>query len=159
MTATSRTCRSTSTGGDWCLFLDGHDGACSWVIEGEIKERREKWDRQHQRIEVFAEPDVETLMVDPKYHTEQARHICEELVPEWRTGFILKNLKYRKVDNSLGIKGIFPDVYRKTGILKDRIWDGGVVVGEGTEEVIQDLIGHLFLMLHMLSESEGAQEK
>lgn len=138
------------TGTARCLFITSHDGPCSWDIEDEVARRKEQWDHQFLSPREDDDAEIEMLMADPKYHTEQARHICEDLVPAWREGFIQKNLKYRKVDNSLGVKGIFPDVYRKTGILKDRIWDDGAVIGEGTEEVIQDLIGHLFLMLHMI---------
>jgi hypothetical protein len=82
--------------------------------------------------------------------TEQARVIMENLVPQWAEEFLEKNRKYKAVDNSLGAKGVFPDIYRKVGILKSRMWDGEQSVGEGTTEVIRDLIGHLFLMAYML---------
>jgi hypothetical protein len=93
---------------------------------------------------------VEVLFDPESVATQQARDIMSRLVPEWAVGFISKNRKYKAVGNDLGPRGIFPDVNRKTGILKDRIWDGNGVVGEATREVIQDLIGHLFLMLHMM---------
>jgi hypothetical protein len=88
--------------------------------------------------------------------TDQARMICDDILPEVLEGFLLKNRKYRSVDNSLGARGVFPDVHRKVGILKDRIWDGSDVYGESTAEVIDDLIGHLFLMRYMLATSTGA---
>ena len=84
------------------------------------------------------------------YPTEQARDICERLLPEWKDLFLQKNRKYRKVTNDLGPRGVFPDINRKHGIIRDRIWDGSESVGESTREVILDQIGHLFLMLHMI---------
>ena len=99
------------------------------------------------RVEVKYDPE--------SIATQQARYIMDVLVEQWATKFLEKNRKYREVDNSLGAKGVFPDVWRKVGILKSRMWLGHGVVGEATREVIQDLIGHLFLMLHMLDhESE-----
>lgn len=92
---------------------------------------------------------------DNLYATKQAYDICERLVPEWRDLFISKNRKYRRVNNDLGPRGVFPDVNRKHFVLKDRVWDGGDVVGEPTREVVMDQIGHLFLLLHMLDEEQG----
>lgn len=87
--------------------------------------------------------------------TNQAADIFDRLIPEWAVSFLAKNRKYKAVTNDLGPRGVFPDINRKVGILKDRVWDGNGVVGESTREVIQDLIGHLFLMLHMIdTESE-----
>lgn len=87
--------------------------------------------------------------------TDQAVDIVERLAPEFLLGFLDKNRKYRAVDNSLGSKGVFPDINRKTGILKSRIWDGDASVGESTREVAMDLIGHLFLMIHMMDEEDA----
>ena len=91
------------------------------------------------------------------YATAQAHDICERLLPEWRALFLEKNRKYRRVTNDLGPRGVFPDINRKHGILRDRVWDGSDVVGEPTREVILDQIGHLFLMLHMMDD-EGRGE-
>lgn len=88
------------------------------------------------------------------YQTDQAEVICEDLVPAWRALFLQKNAKYRAVGNNLGARGVFPDINRKVGILKDRVWDGNETEGESTEEVINDLIGHLFLMQYMLLQEE-----
>jgi hypothetical protein len=76
----------------------------------------------------------------------QAHFIFTYLVPLWANQFAEGNRKYADVDQSLGSKGVFPDINRKVGILKSRIWEGKEVVGEPTEEVIFDLIGHLFLL-------------
>lgn len=88
------------------------------------------------------------------YPTSQASDICQRLVPEWMALFLQKNLKYRKVSNDLGPRGVFPDINRKHGIIRDRVWDGSEPVGEPTREVILDQIGHLFLMLHMMDQEE-----
>lgn len=84
----------------------------------------------------------------------QASYIFSNLVPLWANRFAFGNAKYADVDQSLGLKGVFPDINRKVGILKSRIWEGKPTVGESTEEVISDLIGHLFLMWYLLDEQQ-----
>lgn len=79
--------------------------------------------------------------------TDEALTVMNSLVPRFAKLFIQKNRKYAAVrGNDLGSKGFIPDINRKMGILRDRIWDGNPVVGESNAEVIQDLIGHLFLL-------------
>lgn len=92
-------------------------------------------------------------VVEPEYPTEQAKRIIEQHLPKWKHLFLEKNQKYRRV-RSLGARGVFPDVNRKVGILEDRIWNDNMTTGESTEEVIFDLIGHLFLMLDMHEQGE-----
>jgi hypothetical protein len=83
--------------------------------------------------------------------TPEAEYIVEHLVREWLDSFLAKNRKYKDVDQSLGARGVFPDVNRKVGILKSRVWNDErhAPAEESTDEVIMDLIGHLFLMLAM----------
>lgn len=80
--------------------------------------------------------------------TDDARYITEQL-PWILKLFLEKNIKYAKVEQGydLGAAGIIPDLNRKLGILVARIWDGAPEVGEPTDEVIMDMIGHLLLML------------
>ncbi len=62
----------------------------------------------------------------------------------------------------LGSKGQFSDIYRKIIKLKTALWDGRPeqLTSEGTEEVIYDLIGHLFLTLQcMRKEGISAYQK
>lgn len=100
------------------------------------------------------------VMDDGEFATGMARRICTIYVPEWMRTFIEKNRKYRKVDNHLGARGVYPDINRKVGILEARVWDGDEPTdgAESTVEVIDDLIGHLFLMRDMLLQ-EGASQK
>lgn len=79
--------------------------------------------------------------------TEDARVVLEYL-PDLLTLFLQKNRKYAEVERGydLGDKGIIPDLNRKLGIIKARLWDGAEEVGESTDEVIDDMIGHLLLM-------------
>jgi hypothetical protein len=80
--------------------------------------------------------------------TEDARYTLT-ILPDILTQFLEKNAKYRSVQEGydLGDQGIIPDLNRKLGILVDRIWHGNQSLGESTDEVIGDLIGHLLLML------------
>lgn len=96
------------------------------------------------------------LCIDPDaITTDQAMDIVSRLAPEFLDLFLRKNRKYRKVGNDLGERGVFPDINRKVGIIRDRIWDDGEEEGEPTREVIMDLIGHLFLMLHMIDDNNA----
>lgn len=162
-----------------CVFIDQHEGPCSNGVPVERHNtrdiacrRREGNDivdanahcrvcRPHAYPDHPSGEDFLTAMLwagsgGTVYATEQAYDICERLIPEWKALFIQKNAKYRAVGTSLGARGVFPDINRKTGVLKDRIWDGGEVIGEPTREVIMDLVGHLFLMLQMLDAEESS---
>lgn len=87
---------------------------------------------------------------DEEFATPMARRVVTDYIPGFIAHFIEKNRKYAKVDNHLGARGVYPDVNRKVGILEDRVWSGNESPGESTVEVIDDLIGHLFLMRDML---------
>lgn len=107
-----------------------------------------------------SEPGVVKIVVPVNaIRTEQASDIVNRIAPHFFELFLEKNAKYAKVGNSLGSKGVFPDVNRKVGILKDRLWDGNESPGEPTREVMLDLIGHLFLMIHMMDAEEKQEDE
>lgn len=97
-------------------------------------------------------------------NSQEAHLIFDRLVPAWAELFLKKNAKYKDVDQSLGPRGVFPDINRKVGILKARVWNRSNTSGilpegeEPTEEVIYDLIGHLFLMLALLVQEREFQK-
>ncbi len=112
----------------------------------------EQGDGSHIVIEpgrmIFEYPDGKGHVLETK--TDEAKFVLDK-IGDFLTLFLEKNEKYAKVQGAgfpLGIKGVFPDVNRKTGILYDRLWLGNESPGEKTDEVIMDLIGHLFLMLY-----------
>lgn len=80
--------------------------------------------------------------------TDDARFVLSVL-PSIIEQFLEKNRKYASVQDGydLGAQGVIPDINRKVGILIDRIWREREEVGEGTDEVISDAIGHLLLLL------------
>lgn len=79
--------------------------------------------------------------------TDDAVYIVNEVLPALLDRFLKKNTKYARAQvHDLGIKGIVPDINRKSSVIIDRIWHGAGVIDEDTEEVIDDLIGHLLLM-------------
>lgn len=97
--------------------------------------------------------DVATSMAD--------RLVCRGVLQDWLIQFLVKNRKYRALDgNSLGAKGVFVDVHRKFGVLKSRLWDGDSTVGsaEPTIEIVDDLIGHLFLIRDFLVQEGDSDE-
>lgn len=85
---------------------------------------------------------------DVDAHTDDARYILGTVMPHLLKLFLEKNRKYASVEKGydLGASGIIPDINRKVGILVDRLWHGNAEIGESTDEVIDDLIGHLLLM-------------
>jgi hypothetical protein len=84
------------------------------------------------------------------FESPASRDVFERLLMEWANRFTRGQQKYRDVKH-LGAKGVFPDVNRKTGRLESDIWEERTPPegAEPTREVILDLIGHLFLMLHL----------
>jgi hypothetical protein len=81
--------------------------------------------------------------------TPEAEYILAKVLPTLLQGFLEKNAKYARAQtgHDLGAKGIIPDINRKTSVLISRLWDAAPAgSGEPTEEVIDDLIGHLLLM-------------
>lgn len=87
--------------------------------------------------------------------TEEGERILFFIMPEVMRRFIYKNRKYAQATSTgrwLGSRGIMPDINRKTAVLMDRIWDGKPEVDENTAEVIDDLIGHLFLLRWAMGE-------
>jgi hypothetical protein len=81
--------------------------------------------------------------------SEELKEIITGILPVWARVFAGKNRKYEALaHNDLGAKGKFVDIYRKVMVLKSRLWDGRETVGESTEEVMLDMIGHLFLALN-----------
>lgn len=49
----------------------------------------------------------------------------------------------------LGIKGQFSDITRKFFKLKEALWDDIELNGEQPDEIMEDLIGHLLIALHL----------
>lgn len=95
-----------------------------------------------------------------EYPTELAAYICDMLIPEWKALFLKKNSGYREAHGLLGVKGCFPDVWRKVYRLKAAFWDE-VDTSEWSEpprEILLDLIGHAFMILSLLDESENPMQ-
>lgn len=87
----------------------------------------------------------------------ELRNIAAMLTPEFLRLFAQKNKDYGNNAQELGLRGQFADIWRKIAKLKKSMWDGEELLFEGTDEVIMDLIGHLFLSLNMLRVREEAE--
>lgn len=87
----------------------------------------------------------------------ELRNIATHLMPEFLHLFAQKNKDYGNNAQELGLRGQFADIWRKIAKLKKSMWDGEELLFEGTDEVIMDLIGHLFLSLNMLRVKEEAE--
>jgi hypothetical protein len=100
-----------------------------------------------------------TIKVDvtfPHDTSHQVKMVTEDF-REFIQLFDQKNREYGS-ENAfvLGSAGQFADIWRKIGKLKTALWDKKPeqLTSEGTEEIIQDLIGHLFLTLQCLRRDE-----
>lgn len=82
--------------------------------------------------------------------TPEARYILAKDLPRLLEEFLENNAKYARAQSGhdLGLKGVIPDINRKTSVLIDRLWFDRPDVGrDSNREIIGDLIGHLLLML------------
>lgn len=103
--------------------------------------------------------DITEVRLTVKPTTSEGIRIIGRWLPATMERFLRNNTKYARAQKTdLGAKGILPDINRKTSVLIDRIWFGAPVVGEDTVEVIDDLIGHLFLLRDKIIMENGEDD-
>lgn len=103
-----------------------------------------------------------TNLVTEDSDSPELKVIVNELVPEYLELFAAKNADYGSFEESagvLGVRGQFADIWRKIPKLKRALWDGDDLEFEGVDEVVLDLIGHLFLTLYMLRTKERVERE
>lgn len=87
--------------------------------------------------------------------TQVANRILHDHFIAWWDLFVEKNRGYGERCSSgddLGIKATIPDINRKFLRVKEHIWfDKPWTGSESVEEVINDLIGHLFMLIDHLA--------
>lgn len=82
--------------------------------------------------------------------SQELNVIATRIMPEWLELFARKNRDYGSGSAyELGVRGQYSDIHRKMIKLKRAMWDGEELDFEDTDEIIKDLISHLFLTLHM----------
>lgn len=85
--------------------------------------------------------------------------IAQRIMPEWLALFARKNRDYGSGSAyELGVRGQYSDIHRKMIKLKRAMWDGHELDFEDTDEIIKDLISHLFLTLHMFGLQREAEQ-
>lgn len=85
--------------------------------------------------------------------------IATRIMPEWLALFARKNRDYGSGSAyELGVRGQYSDIHRKMIKLKRAMWDGEQLDFEDTDEIIKDLISHLFLTLHMFGLQREAEQ-
>lgn len=90
--------------------------------------------------------------------SQELNVIATRIMPEWLALFQRKNRDYGSGSAyELGVRGQYSDIYRKMIKLKRAMWDGHDLDFEDTEEIIKDLISHLFLTLHMFGLQREAE--
>lgn len=86
--------------------------------------------------------------------------IALRLMPEWLRLFARKNADYGSGSSfDLGVRGQYSDIHRKMIKLRRALWDGESLAFEGVDEIINDLIGHLFLTRRMLEMKDEAERE
>lgn len=86
--------------------------------------------------------------------------IATRIMPEWLALFARKNRDYGSGSAyELGVRGQYSDIHRKMIKLKRAMWDGEQLDFEDTDEIIKDLISHLFLTLHMFGLQREDEEQ
>jgi len=91
--------------------------------------------------------------------SEELVVIATRIMPEWLALFARKNRDYGSGSAyELGVRGQYSDIHRKMIKLKRAMWDGEQLDFEDTDEIIKDLISHLFLTLHMFGLQREAEQ-
>jgi hypothetical protein len=80
------------------------------------------------------------------------QYIFDQIVPNAIESFRDKARDYRggPAFLNLGAKGQFSDINRKFWKLYHAIWEDGRLEGEQPYEIVEDMIGHCFLLLYCL---------
>lgn len=100
------------------------------------------------------EGPIEVTFTMEEKDGQELRAIFLEQLPQWAELFARKNSEYGDTSSmTLGPRGQFSDMYRKIIKLKRAMWDENesILVSEGMDEILRDLIGHAFLALNMRS--------
>lgn len=94
-------------------------------------------------------------LVIPSALPEKAQRILHGPAREALDLYIRRSSDYTDADGFdpsevLGVQGQFAEVWRKVWKLKNSMWDGREMVGEGPREILMDLIGHCLLAIDMI---------
>lgn len=91
--------------------------------------------------------------------SQELNVIATRIMPEWLELFARKNRDYGSGSAyELGVRGQYSDIHRKMLKLKRAMWEGEALDFEDTDEIIKDLISHLFLTLHMFGLQREAEQ-
>lgn len=144
--------------------------------EENIGHLQEKQPDPSSPAEVFGIGELKTITFDSGYASREAFEIASGITEEGDrvhiscdanispmarrilgimedtlTLFVKKNRGYgEETSDSLGSKGQYVDISRKTGKLKHTLWQGNPGYGESEEEICMDLIGHLGMTIDFL---------
>lgn len=90
---------------------------------------------------------------DNKWPSVAAQQIATIHIAEWFAGFLAKNAGYGDAQDTLEPADHvqFLEIHRKYGKIRRALWDHLPIGPEDVDEVIDDMIGHLFLMRYIRS--------
>lgn len=92
-----------------------------------------------------------------QFNTDAYAHIEHDVAPRTLARFLSKGKDYQDAFAYLGLKGQFSDINRKFQKLKNAVWDGRELTGEQPREIVEDMIGHCYLMLYLMDKEEEEQ--
>lgn len=92
---------------------------------------------------------------------EGYKYIADHIIPQTVQHFLDKTNDYRggPAFLLLGSKGQFSDINRKFWKLYASIWEGQELEGEQPWEIVEDFVGHCFLMLLCLAVESQSKDQ
>jgi len=124
------------------------------VVKHGMTVRYETLPASHLKKVIDIDPVQVNYEIDPVL-SEQMHRILTERLPKVLVLFMMKNADYEFSGDHLGSKGQYAELWRKVGKLKKSMWDGHALLGEQSDEILADLIGHCLLAIDFLAQ-EGA---
>lgn len=110
----------------------------------------------HQECEELNDGSIRIQMVVPASSTEDLKQIIGDDLLTWADLFAYKNAGYGDMADDLGSRAQYVDLNRKCMKLKRALWDGEPLTGESVDEVVNDMIGHLFLLRVQMRKERAA---
>jgi hypothetical protein len=146
-------------------LMHGHCGECGVSSDDQIHEPPIQFIQdQSVNMRIAGEPAVwvERIADDAVTYeirnlpNEQAKRVVQDILPKALELYLKKSKDYGgnvMAKINLGPKACIPDMQRKFGKLVDAIWWDKPLAFEQPEEILMDLLGHIFIILDEMAEA------
>jgi hypothetical protein len=113
-----------------------------------------------EAMKITFDSDADIGIIFEEKDSTQLRGLMEKWLVPTLLKFAAKNKGYEEIEGynySLGSKGEFVEIFRKTGKLHRGIWDGNwnAFKSESPYEVSMDMIGDLLLLMDAVSKENS----